>query len=74
MRCSLHPSRLAEIAEILATGLMRLRARQSTPLSAHHRESSLDCLGHQSGHADPGSIGDFDRIGLQHIEARSAAK
>ena len=26
MRCSLHPSRLAEIAEILATGLMRLRA------------------------------------------------
>ena len=40
MRCSLHPSRLAEIAEILATGLMRLRARQSTPLSAHHRESS----------------------------------
>jgi hypothetical protein len=30
---------------------MRLRARQSTHLSAHGGESSLDCLGHQSGHA-----------------------
>jgi hypothetical protein len=53
----LHPSylsaaeRLAEIADILAAGLMRLRARQSTHLSAHGGESSLDCLGHQSGHA-----------------------
>jgi hypothetical protein len=54
---ALHPThmtpaeRLAEIADILAAGLMRLRARQSTHLSAHHGESSLDCLGHQSGHA-----------------------
>ena len=46
------PERLAELAEILAAGLMRLRARQSTPLSAHRGESSLDCPGHQSGHAD----------------------
>jgi hypothetical protein len=44
--------RLAELAEILATGLMRLRARQSTPLSAHCGESSLDCAARQSGHAD----------------------
>jgi hypothetical protein len=42
---------LAEIAEILSAGLLRLRARQSTPLSADCRESSLDCVGHQSGHA-----------------------
>lgn len=55
----LHPEemtpteRLAEIAEILAAGLMRLRARQSSPLSPDREESSLDCSGHQSGHADP---------------------
>jgi hypothetical protein len=54
----LHPShlsaaeRLAEVAEILAAGLMRLRARKSTPLSPHSGESSLDCAGHQSSHAD----------------------
>jgi hypothetical protein len=44
--------RLDEIAEILATGLMRLRARQSSPLFPHNGESSLDCPAHQSGHAD----------------------
>ena len=44
--------RLAEIAEILAAGLMRLRARQSSPLSPDCGESSLDCPAHQSGHAD----------------------
>lgn len=44
--------RLAELAEILAAGLMRLRARKSTPLSPHSGESSLDCAGHQSSHAD----------------------
>ena len=53
----LHPEemtpaeRLAEIADILAAGLMRLRARQSSHLSTHGGESSLDCLGDQSGHA-----------------------
>ncbi len=52
----LHPNhmsaaeRLAEIADILAAGLMRLKARQSTPLSAHRGESSLDCVADQSGH------------------------
>jgi hypothetical protein len=45
------PERLDEIAEILAAGLMRLRARQSSPLFPHSGESSLDCPAHQSGHA-----------------------
>jgi hypothetical protein len=44
--------RLDEVAEILATGVMRLHARKSSPLSAHSGESSLDCPGHQSGHAN----------------------
>ncbi len=54
----LHPShmtateRLAEVAEILAAGLIRLRARKSTPLSAACGESSLDCAADQSSHAD----------------------
>ncbi|MCJ7787233.1 MAG: hypothetical protein MUP20_00735 [Methyloceanibacter sp.] len=43
--------RLAEIAEILAAGLMRLKARQSSQLSPEYGESSLDYLAHQSGHA-----------------------
>ena len=45
--------RLAEIAEILAAGLMRLRARQSSHLSADHGESSLDFSPNQRGHAHP---------------------
>lgn len=44
--------RLSELAEILAAGLIRLHARQSTPLSAACGESSFDCVGHRSGHAD----------------------
>ena len=36
---------------ILAAGVMRLRAPQSTPISADVGESSLDCLAHQSGYA-----------------------
>ena len=58
MSNALHPGhmtadeRLAEVADILAAGLMRLKSRQSTPLSPHGGESSLDCAGHQSGHAD----------------------
>jgi hypothetical protein len=44
--------RLDEVAEILAAGLMRLRARQSSRLSADGGESSLDCPAHQSGHAN----------------------
>lgn len=44
--------RLSEIAEILAAGLMRLRTRQSSPLSPDVRASFLDCVADQSGHAD----------------------
>ena len=44
--------RLNEIAEILAAGLTRLRARQSSALPADFGESSLDCAAHQSGHAN----------------------
>jgi hypothetical protein len=46
------PERLDEIAEILAAGLMRLQARKSSHLSPIRGESSLDCAGHQSMHAD----------------------
>ena len=57
MRAAPKPSpesteRIAEIAEILAAGVMRLRARQSSAMSADRGDSSLDCAGHQSGHAN----------------------
>ena len=47
--------RLAEVAEILATGILRLRlrhgrARQSSRFGRHCGESSLDCAARQSGH------------------------
>ena len=44
--------RLAEVAEILAMGLIRLRSRQSSRLSGAGGECLLDCAGHQSGHAN----------------------
>jgi hypothetical protein len=44
--------RLAEIAEILAAGLMRPRARKSSQLSERCFESSLDCTGIQRDHAE----------------------
>ena len=51
--------RLDEIADILAAGLIRLRARKSSGLSANHGESSLDFSPHQSGHgAVQDSVGD----------------
>jgi hypothetical protein len=57
MSNGLHPhhmtgeERIAEICSILAAGLVRLQARKSTPLSAHHGESSLDSFADRSGHA-----------------------
>ena len=45
-------ARLSEVAEILAAGLSRLKARQSSALSADFGESSLDCPAAQSGHAN----------------------
>lgn len=50
--CMSAAERLDEIAEILADGLMRLQARQSSPLFPDCGESSLDCPAHQRGHAD----------------------
>ena len=44
--------RLNEVAAILAAGLQRLLARQSTQQSADFGEGSLDCAGDQSGHAN----------------------
>lgn len=44
--------RLDEIAEILAAGLMRLKLRKSSHLSADRGESSLDCTAQRSSHAD----------------------
>ena len=44
--------RIVEIGEILALGLIRLRIRQSTQLSADRRDSSVDCVADQSGHAN----------------------
>jgi len=41
--------RLSEIAEILATGLMRLRSRKSTPLLSGESDFSLETLAQQSG-------------------------
>ena len=43
------PERLDEVAEILAAGLMRVHARQSTPQSAACGEDLLDCSTDQSG-------------------------
>jgi hypothetical protein len=41
--------RLAEIAEILAAGLMRLRARKSSGLLPREADFSLGTFAHQSG-------------------------
>ena len=42
---------LEEIGELLALGLIRLRVRQSSPLSEEGGESLVDCLGTPSGDA-----------------------
>lgn len=64
--------RLDEIAEILAAGLIRLRARKSSSISRDRGESSLDCLAHQSGHA---SVQDLlgGRLMTASVIARVAA-
>ena len=45
--------RLAEVTRILALGLIRLRARQSSQLSELTGESSIHIPPHRSGHAKP---------------------
>ena len=44
--------RLAELGDLLAAGLMRLRARKSTQESADFRKSSLALWGQERGHAE----------------------
>lgn len=45
--------RRVELCRILALGLVRLKARQSTELSAPFGESSLHSTADRSGHATP---------------------
>ena len=49
--------RLAEVAEILAAGLMRLSAAKSSSLSADCPESFVDFMPDQSRHANRNSGG-----------------
>ena len=64
---SLHPNhmtpaeRLAELGRILAAGLIRMKARQSSHLSADRGEGSVDFKAHQSGHATRDSRGGMTR-------------
>jgi hypothetical protein len=41
---------IEEIADLLALAVSRMWARKASELSAHTGDSSLDTLGHQSGH------------------------
>ncbi len=43
--------RLAELAQILARGLIRLHAHEASPLSADKRDSFVDLPPNRSGHA-----------------------
>ena len=43
--------RLAEVGRLLAAGLIRMKARQSSTLSADRAESSVDFRAPKSGHA-----------------------
>lgn len=53
--------RIAEIGEILARGLARLRARQSRPLSEDRGENSVDFSVDQRGHVAPNTnVGDVE--------------
>ena len=53
--------RLAELGRILAAGLIRMKAQQSSPLSADLGESSVDLSRPKSGHATRDSQGDMTR-------------
>jgi hypothetical protein len=60
---ALHPNRmtpaerLAELGRIIAAGLIRMKARQSSPLSADRAETFVDLSGPKSGHATRNSGG-----------------
>lgn len=51
--------RTAEIADLLAAGLMRLQARKSSPIYPAFRESSLHFSAAESG--DPARVGRENR-------------
>jgi hypothetical protein len=53
--------RLAELGRILAAGFIRMKARQSSPLSADRREGSVDISRLKSGHATRNSNGGMTR-------------
>jgi hypothetical protein len=53
--------RLDELGRILAAGLIRMKASQSSPLSADRGESSIDLSRPQSGHATRNSDGGMTR-------------
>lgn len=47
--------RLTKLGRILATGLIRMKAGKSSPLSADSGESSVDYAAPKSGHATANS-------------------
>jgi len=64
---ALHPNRmspaerLAELGRILAAGFIRMKAQQSSPLSADRAETFVDLSGPKSGHATRNSAGGMTR-------------
>jgi hypothetical protein len=56
--CSQNPKYLAEVAEILAAGLMRALARKSSGNGRSTGESSLDFSAIKSGHPTPDRAGE----------------
>jgi hypothetical protein len=57
--CNEARERIAEIGEILAAGLVRLRARQSSQIAGDSGEGSLACIAPQSGDPNP----EMERMG-----------
>ena len=53
--------RLAELGRILAAGLIRMKARQSSPISADRGESTVDMSRLKSSHATRNSAGGMTR-------------
>ena len=53
--------RLAELGHVLAAGLIRMRTRQSSPLSAGQGESPVDLSPAKSGHVTRNSDGGMMR-------------
>jgi hypothetical protein len=53
--------RLAELGRILAAGFIRMKAQQSSPLSADRAETFVDLSGPKSGHATRNSAGGMTR-------------